>query len=75
MFANYRAGGAVTLSITGSRIGGSFEVIQNTNDLNRKQYIGGAIAKYAADSPEIPVIKIDGLEIAAQITSGSRLLR
>ncbi len=72
MFANYRAGGAVTLSITGSRIGGSFEVIQNTNDLNRKQYIGGAIAKYAADSPEIPVIKIDGLEIAAQITSGSR---
>lgn len=71
MFADYQAKGAVTLSVTGSRIGGSFEINQNTGDDSKKQYLGGLLAKYTADTTETPIIRINGLEIAAPITSSS----
>lgn len=75
MFADYSAAKGTRLEISGSRIGGSFHIEQNGAGENQKHYAGGLIAVYQEDGGSgsgLPVIKIDGLELAEKIATNSR---
>ena len=73
-FAVYTAAAGTKLQVEDCQIGGKITIYQNTANEGVKQFYGGMIALYRSQTAgsNLPIIKIDGLELTGEITSDSR---
>ena len=73
-FAVYTAAAGTKLQVEDCQIGGKITIYQNTANEWVKQFYGGMIALYRSETAgsNLPIIKIDGLDLTGEITSDSR---